>query len=140
MQRNHKLGQTLINNFSPSHSSPLLLQQTDFAVMNRSLSNYDATRLYRVLNRRSDPSRCQATHAPSGNARQHLPPLCVPGTRAPLLLLSAPRSLTELAPCSSDLRSLGGSHSLGKFLAAPLSLPRQLSLSSRLSLDCRPSL
>ena len=41
---------------------------------------------------------------------------------------------------SSDLRSLGGSHSLGKFLAAPLSLPQQLSLSLRLLLDYWPSL
>ena len=41
---------------------------------------------------------------------------------------------------SSDLCYLCGSHSLGKFLAAPLSLPRQLSLSSRLLLDCWLSL
>ena len=49
-------------------------------------------------------------------------------------------SLSCRTHSSSDLCYLCGSHSLGKFLAAPLSLPRQLSLSSQLLLDCCLSL
>ena len=77
-----------------------------------------------------------------------LPQRLLPPQRFSLLLaailaaiLARSALLALLRNCSSsDLRSLGGSHSLGKFFAAPHSLPRQLSLSSRLLLERRLSL